>query len=141
MACARDSKISMTKAESRVLKLLEKHTLPRECLLIGYSAHFYQQFLVAYMPRVANHLFPYSIVNVGTVHNLSWRWCYRDVCNYESKDRTSRALNDLVEDIRKLKHFRVNVFRSRREEAVQALRTFRMMKLLTPNSCVWKPLG
>ena len=141
MACVRNSKINMGEAESRVLELLKKHTLPKGCPLTGYSVHLYQPFLVAYMPRVANYLFPYSIVDVGTVSTLSWNWCYHDVCNYESKDKTSRSLDDLIEDIKELKHFRVNVFRSRGEDAVQTLRTFRMMKRLTPNSCVWQPLG
>ena len=142
MACVRDSKIDMAEAESRVLELLKKHTLPKGCPLTGRSVHFYQPFLVAYMPRVANYLFPYSIVDVGTVSTLSWNWCYRDVGpTFDRKDRTSRSLDDLIEDIRELKHLRVNVFRSRGKEALQKLRIFRMMKRLTPNSCVWQPLG
>ena len=142
MACVRDSKISMAEAESRVLELLKKHTLPKGCPLTGYSVHFYRPFLVAYMPRVANYFFPYSIVDVGTVSTLSWNWCYRDVApNFNRKDRTFRSLDDLIEDIKELKHFRVNVFRSRGKEATQILQTFRMMKRLTPNSCVWQPLG
>ena len=137
MACVRDSKISMTEAESKVLELLEEHTLPKECPLTGSSVHLYQPFLEAYMPRLFNHLSPHSIVDVGTIRTLSWDWCWRNVRYFERKDRTFRSLNDILEDIRELKHFREILFTPQRETAMKMFRAACMARCLSPYSSVF----
>ena len=106
----------MEEAESRVLELLEKHACPEECSLTGKSVHVYQPFLEVHMPRVANYLCTDPFIDTTTIRTLSWKWCPDDVRAFTRKDRTFRSLDDILEDIRELKHFYRTVFRSRRED-------------------------
>ena len=116
MACVRDSKISMTEAESRVLEFLEKYTLSRECPLTGKSVHSHLPFLEAYMPRIANYFRFDSIIDVSTITKLSQSWCPGGVRNFARKNRAFRSLDDILEDIRELKYFHGTIFRCRGEE-------------------------
>jgi hypothetical protein len=117
----RNSKITMAEAESKVLEFLEKHTPPKKCPLTGETVTTDMPFLEAYMPRIVNHLLPRRIIDIQTVVDLSYRWRFRDVCNYHGKDRIFRSLNDIFEGIRKLKYHRDIVFKSERETVRELL--------------------
>ncbi len=61
------------------------------------------------MPRVDRHLH-YRSVDVSSIKELSHRWFPRAYLNAPAKHGGHRALADILESIRELRHYRRAVF-------------------------------
>jgi len=66
---SRESKTSVSEAESELLEFVKKYTPPSSCPLAGNSVHVDKLFLEQYMPKFLQHLH-YRIVDVSTIKEL-----------------------------------------------------------------------
>ena len=76
--------------------------------LCGNSIHNDRAFLAKEMPEVLK-LLHYRIVDVSSIKEISKRW-YPNNPRYNKKE-AHRALEDILESIEELKHFRKTIFR------------------------------
>jgi len=66
---SRDSRTSVSDAESELLQFVTRYMLPSACPLAGNSVHVDKLFLARYMPQFVGHLH-YRIVDVSTIKEL-----------------------------------------------------------------------
>ena len=77
--------------------------------LCGNSIHNDRVFLAKEMPEVLD-LLHYRIIDVSTIKELTNRW-YPDYPRYKKKE-AHRALDDIIESIEELRHYRKTVFKN-----------------------------
>ncbi|XP_030601726.1 small fragment nuclease isoform X2 [Archocentrus centrarchus] len=111
----RDSKISLEQAEYEFLSFVRQHTPPGHCPLAGNSVHADKRFLDKYMPQFMYHLH-YRIIDVSTIKELSRRWFPEEYKMVPHKKATHRALDDIWESIKELRHYRANIFKESAEK-------------------------
>lgn len=104
----RESVISIELAAVQLLDFIKSYSNPQTGLLAGNSVWQDRNFLHEYMPEVISYLH-YRMVDVSTVKELAVRW-YPGLPQYQKK-RTHRALDDIVESIEELRHYRSTLFR------------------------------
>ena len=76
--------------------------------LCGNSIHNDRAFLAKEMPEVLE-LLHYRIIDVSTIKELSNRW-YPDNPRHHKKE-SHRALDDIIESIEELRHYRETLFK------------------------------
>ena len=103
----RESDESLSSAEQKTLDFLRKHVKEKKAPLCGNSIWNDRRFLEKFMPKLANFLH-YRMVDVSSVKEISKRW-YPMLPQYEKKG-AHLALDDIIESIEELKHFRKTVF-------------------------------
>jgi oligoribonuclease len=101
----RMSSITMQQAEEQVLTFIKKYCLPNTGLLAGNSVWQDRIFLRAYMPHIIQYLH-YRLVDVTSIKELVTRWYPDDPHVQFKKSDTHRAMQDILESIAELKHFR-----------------------------------
>lgn len=106
---SRRSTVSLAEAERQTMEFLTAWTLPKTAPLCGNSIHNDRKFIEKYMPSVAGHLH-YRNVDVSTVKELVRRW-YGDAALFQ-KSRAHRAIEDILESIAELVHYRNTCFRA-----------------------------
>lgn len=104
----RASKVTMKEAEEATLAFLREHCDAKSSPLCGNSVWKDKQFLEKYMPSLLGHLH-YRIVDVSTIKELVRRW-YPPTFGAPKKNEKHRALDDVLESIAELKHYRQKVF-------------------------------
>lgn len=104
----RDSKISVAEAEQQVLEFLAPLTEAGASPLCGNSIWQDRRFIARYMPALDRHLH-YRMIDVSSIKEVSRRW-YPEV-SAPPKQESHRALEDILESIAELKHYREHVFR------------------------------
>lgn len=116
---ARTSKISLQAGEELIVQFLREHLGAKETALIaGSSVHVDLSFIKKDLPRVADFLSSYRVLDVSTVKELAYRW-FPDACaRAPSKGYEHTALADIRESISELKFFREAIFKP--TEAVSA---------------------
>ena len=87
-----------------LIKTVEIGTAP----LCGNSVHNDRAFLAKEMPEVLAMLH-YRIVDVSTIKELVKRW-YPNLPRYKKKE-AHRALDDIIESVEELRHYRKYVFK------------------------------
>ncbi len=107
-AC-RLSKISLKKAEDIILKFVKDHCAEKGSPLCGNTIWQDRRFLVKYMPRLEAHLH-YRMIDVSSIKELVERWYPIDHKMPRVKDQTHRVMNDILESIEELQHYRQKVF-------------------------------
>ena len=110
-AC-RDSKVSLKKAEKRVLDFVQKHCKKNTAPLCGNTIWQDRRFLVKYMPALEQYLH-YRIVDVSSIKELVKRWYPADHAMPRDKKQTHRVTADILESIEELRHYRKKVFVAR----------------------------
>jgi len=105
-----DSKISLIDAEKETLAFIKQHVPANAAALCGNSIWQDRRFIRKHMPQLDSYLH-YRMVDVSTVKELCKRW-YSD-CMYPDKVDAHRALDDIVQSIEELKHYRKYIFRQR----------------------------
>lgn len=104
-----ESTISLEHAYEETLAFIKQHCHYRTGILSGNTISQDRNFLAKYMPKIIDHLH-YRMIDVTTVKELVKRW-YVDDKNIEYKKAdTHRALNDVLESIAELKHYRKHFF-------------------------------
>ncbi|MDX8386926.1 MAG: oligoribonuclease [Ghiorsea sp.] len=104
----KDSKVSLKEAEQLTLNFIRKHVLDGVAPLCGNSIHQDRRFLVKYMPRL-EAWFHYRNVDVSTVKEMVKRW-YPEQPTWK-KQGAHLALDDVLESIEELKHYRKTNFK------------------------------
>lgn len=105
---SRQSKITMRKAEDKVLQHIKQYTKPKSSPLCGNSIWFDKMFIRNYMNKLYQYLF-YRIVDVSSIKELIYRW-YPDLPHFE-KAKRHQALGDIRESIAELAYYREKVFK------------------------------
>jgi len=105
----KDSTLSLKDGEQLTLDFIRKHVTEGDSPLCGNSIHQDRRFLVKYMPRLESWLH-YRNVDVSTVKELARRW-YPELPTWKKRG-AHLALDDIIESIDELKHYRKSLFRS-----------------------------
>ncbi len=104
------SKVSISDAQQEVLNFLKKYCTPGTALLCGNSVWMDKAFLAVYMPELYN-FFHYRIIDVSTLKELVKRWYPDRQLNSVSKSENHRALEDILESLEEMKHYKKTIFK------------------------------
>lgn len=104
----KDSKMDMASAEEQTLTFLKKYLRKGISPLCGNSVHNDRLFLDKFMPKISQFVH-YRNIDVSTIKELSRRWYGDQVM--PPKKGAHRALEDIVESIEELRHYRATVFK------------------------------
>ena len=105
----REKGISEREAERTTLAFLAEHTTAGVSPLCGNSIGQDRRFLVKYMPELESFMH-YRNLDVSSVKELALRW-RPDIAACYQKKGAHRALDDIVESIEELKHYRAHFFK------------------------------
>lgn len=103
----RTSTVSVRDAEVQTLAFLAKHCVPGLSPLCGNTIGNDRKFIEKYMPELGR-FFHYRSIDVSTIKELVRRW-YGDAA-VMPKLRPHRALDDILESIAELRHYREKFF-------------------------------
>jgi len=103
------STVTVSQAEQETLAFYKKHCDPNTALLAGNSVWQDKYFLKRYMPSLVDFCY-YRVLDVTSVKEVIQRWYPDDKNNKYKKKETHRALEDILESIQELKHFRKYFF-------------------------------
>jgi len=104
----RASRCTVADAERQTIAFLEQWTACGASPICGNSVCQDRRFLYRYMPRL-ERWFHYRNLDVSTVKILAERW-RPDVAASFQKANAHRALDDILESIRELCHYRERLF-------------------------------
>ena len=104
----RSEGVSLEEAIKQTCDFLEQNIEPGAAPLCGNSVHNDRAFLAKEMPEVLD-LLHYRIVDVSTIKELVNRW-YPDLQRYRKKE-AHRALDDIIESVEELRHYRQHIFK------------------------------
>lgn len=113
-----DSKISLTEAESMVVNFIKKYVKEKESPLCGNSIYFDRMFIKIYMPLLDNYLH-YRLIDVSTIKELAKLW-NPEVKKQFTKDSNHLALDDIIESINELKHYKENFLKNKLDTELQS---------------------
>ena len=99
--------VSLEQAIEQTCNFLKQHIDVGKAPLCGNSVHNDRVFLAKEMPEVLE-LLHYRIVDVSTIKELANRW-YPNRSRYRKKE-AHRALDDIIESIEELRHYRDTLF-------------------------------
>ena len=107
----RASKVTLEEAEAATLDFLKQHISKAKTVpLCGNSIGTDRRFLLRYMPAIEEFLH-YRSIDVSTVKELARRWYPRAYKTAPEKAKGHRALDDIVESVAELRHYREHMFR------------------------------
>jgi len=103
------SQTTVESAAQQTLDFIKQYCEEGASPLCGNSVWQDRNFLKRHMPSVLNFLH-YRIIDVSTVKELVLRWyAGNPQSEFEKKD-THRALDDILESIEELRHYKSNFF-------------------------------
>ena len=100
--------VELEEAVRQTCDFLAMHIEPGVAPLCGNSIHHDRAFLAKEMPEVLQ-LMHYRMVDVTSVKELSNRW-FPNIARYNKKE-AHRALDDILESIEELRHYRKYIFK------------------------------
>ncbi|RDL42997.1 oligoribonuclease [Marinomonas piezotolerans] len=103
-----NSNISMSEAERQTIAFLEQFVPAGKSPICGNSVGQDRRFLYKYMPALEAY-FHYRYLDVSTIKELARRWKPEAMEGFEKKG-AHLALDDIVESIEELKHYRKTMF-------------------------------
>jgi len=109
-ARVRQSQVSLHQAEQQTLAFLNQYISKGVSPMCGNSICQDRRFLVEEMPELET-FFHYRNLDVSTLKELAKRWA-PEVHGAHKKQGTHLALNDILESIDELKHYRQHLFKS-----------------------------
>jgi len=105
------STTSLDDAARQVLDFLRRHIPePGTVPLCGNSIGTDRRFLATHLPELEN-FFHYRSIDVSTVKELCRRWYPGAYAAAPSKASAHRALDDIRESVKELRHYRATIFR------------------------------
>ena len=105
----RSSTLSLEDAGAQTLAFLRDHLEEGTIPLCGNSIGMDRRFLSAYLPEIEDFLH-YRSVDVSTIKELCRRWYPEQLSRAPRKAVAHRALDDINESIKELRHYRQTVF-------------------------------
>ena len=102
------SQIDMAAAEAQTIAFLEQYVPAGASPICGNSVGQDRRFLYRYMPKLEAY-FHYRYLDVSTVKELARRWKPEALEGF-SKSGAHLALDDILESIGELKHYRKTMF-------------------------------
>jgi len=106
-----NSNTSLEDAGAQTLAFLKQHIAePRTVPLCGNSIGTDRRFLAAHLPEIEDYLH-YRSVDVSTIKELARRWHPATLKKGPHKKTAHRALDDIVESIEELRHYRKHFFK------------------------------
>jgi oligoribonuclease len=102
------SEISMAQAEEETIKFLAQYVPAGKSPICGNSVGQDRRFLYRYMPKL-EAFFHYRYLDVSTVKELARRWKPEALEGFH-KTGAHLALDDILESIGELKHYRRTMF-------------------------------
>lgn len=103
-----NSKISMVEAEAQTIEFLKQFVPAGKSPICGNSVGQDRRFLYRYMPELEAY-FHYRYLDVSTIKELAKRWKPEALNGFEKKG-SHFALDDIIESIEELKHYRKTMF-------------------------------
>ncbi|MCG3175853.1 MAG: Oligoribonuclease [Candidatus Omnitrophica bacterium] len=107
-AC-RASRVGLKRAEEAILKFVKGYCKQKTAPLCGNTIWQDRRFLVKYMPKLESYLH-YRTIDVSSIKELVQRWYSADYKMPRQKNQTHRVLDDILESIEELRHYRKKVF-------------------------------
>ena len=104
----RNEGVSLEDATKQTCDFISANIEIGKAPLCGNSIHNDRTFLAKEMPEVLE-LLHYRIIDVSTIKELTNRW-YPNNSRYKKKE-AHRALDDIIESIEELRHYRKTVFK------------------------------
>ena len=104
LARVRASRVAAPEAEQRTLAFLARHVAQGTSPMCGNSICQDRRFLARWMPALERH-FHYRNLDVSTLKELAKRWAPRVLAGV-AKGNAHRALDDVLDSIRELRHYR-----------------------------------
>jgi oligoribonuclease len=105
----KESHVDAALAEAKTLEFLAQWLPARTSPMCGNSICQDRRFLYRYMPKL-EAFFHYRNLDVSTVKELAGRWAPQ-VRDGFSKKASHKALDDIIESIEELKHYRTHFFK------------------------------
>lgn len=103
------SRVSVKKAESKVLTFAKKYCVAGKTNLCGNAIYHDRRFIIKYMPKL-NDFLHYRMIDVSTVKELVRRWHKPKKKDLPEKSTAHRALSDIRESIEELRYYRKHYF-------------------------------
>jgi len=100
----KDSSLSEAEVEQQTLDFLSEWVEPGASPLCGNSIWQDRRFLIRYMPRLDSYCH-YRNIDVSTLKELARRW-RPEVLDGVHKKGSHRALDDILDSINELRHYR-----------------------------------
>lgn len=104
IARVKASTVDEAEAERLTLAFLEQWVPADASPMCGNTVYQDRRFLHRYMPKLENY-FHYRQIDVSTLKELAERWA-PEIKNSFTKKTTHKALDDIIESIDELKHYR-----------------------------------
>ncbi len=105
----KNSETTLEDAERQTLAFLREHTKENFAQLAGNSVWMDRVFLMHHMPRLYDFLH-YRTIDVSTIKELAHCWYPKNPKLNFKKNNAHRALDDIIESIEELKHYRNGFF-------------------------------
>ncbi len=103
-----ESTISMSEAQQQTIEFLREYVPAGKSPMCGNSICQDRRFMVEKMPQLENY-FHYRNLDVSTLKELARRWA-PEVYSSHEKQGSHLAMDDILESIDELKHYRQNLF-------------------------------
>ncbi len=105
-----ESAVSLKEAEDKVFEFLQQYCNKNTPLLCGNSVWMDKAFLAKHMPRL-HDFFYYRIIDVSTLKELARRWYPHEKLAVTQKSERHRALEDILESLEEMRHYRKVLFK------------------------------
>lgn len=109
LKAVRQSTITEREAELKTLEFLKAWVPPGASPMCGNTICQDRRFLARYMPEL-ERFFHYRNLDVSTLKELVKRWKPEALSGFEKRN-THRALDDILESIEELRHYRKTLFK------------------------------
>ena len=106
-----ESTTSQAQAQQQTLDFIAKHC-KQGVLLAGNSIHLDHAFLHRHMPQLTAYLHPDLLIDVTTIKELVRRWNPETLAAAPKKSDSHRALQDILESVAELRHYRARAMRA-----------------------------
>lgn len=103
------SDTTLEEAQQQTLSFLREHCNPQKSPLAGNSVWMDRVFIMHHMKRLYD-FFHYRTIDVSTIKELAKAWYPKEVKTFQKKN-AHRALDDVLESIAELKHYRELFFK------------------------------
>lgn len=103
------SNISTNEAEQQTIEFLKQYFEPDQGVICGNSVWNDKAFMRIHMPELHNFM-NYRIIDVSSIKEIVQRWYPENPYAYYKKGEAHRALVDIEESIKELKHYRQHFF-------------------------------
>jgi len=101
----RASTVLVEEAEEQTMNFITQYCKAETAVLCGNSVWQDRAFMRKYMPRIIEYL-NYRLIDVSSIKTVVRRWYPQSPQKDYKKDDKHRALDDILESIQELKHYR-----------------------------------